>query len=108
VAGQRWRVVIKSAIEDSHVVLVCLSRKSIVRQGFYHKEIRYALEVADEQPEGAIYLIPTRLEECDIPQNLEELHYVELFKDSGYAKLLNALTIRANDVGVRVPKEHTS
>ena len=34
------------------------------------KELRKALDVADEQPEGSIYLIPVRLELCEFPDRL--------------------------------------
>lgn len=60
--GQDWQLEIPKAVRHSHIVVVCLSANSISKTGYVQKEIRYALDVADEQPEGAIYLIPLRLE----------------------------------------------
>jgi len=92
--GQEWEAVIKKAVQNSDVVLVCLSRASVERRGFAQKEIKFALDVADEQPEGTIYLIPLKLEECEIPDRLKKWHWVELFQPNGYQKLLSALRER--------------
>src|SRR5690348_11404325 len=58
--GQDWESEIRRAVRAADVVLACLTRRSISRAGFIQKEIRFALDVADEQPEGAAYLIPVR------------------------------------------------
>jgi hypothetical protein len=57
VPGQDWELEIKNAVRASDIVLVCLSRQSLTRAGFMQKEIKFALDVADEQPEGRIYVI---------------------------------------------------
>src|SRR3712207_6126465 len=56
--GQDWDQEIQKAVRAADVVLVCLSRSSITKAGYVQKEIRYALDVADEQPEGTIFIIP--------------------------------------------------
>jgi len=53
-----------------------------------------ALDTAMEQPEGQIYIIPVRLEECDAPESLHRYHRVELFEDNGYERLMQALELR--------------
>ena len=70
IAGEDWELAIRSAVRTSHVVVVCLSRAAVTKIGFVQKEIRLALDVADEQPEGSIFLIPARLEECPVPPRL--------------------------------------
>ena len=65
--GQNWHDEIEIAVRTSDVVLVCISKESLNKEGFVEKEIRYTLDVADEKPEGTIFLIPVRLEECDVP-----------------------------------------
>src|SRR5438270_7379352 len=71
--GQNWEQEIRKAVRDSDIVLVCLSPGSISKTGFVQKEIKFALDVADEQPEGTIFLIPVRLEECNVPERLKHL-----------------------------------
>ena len=92
--GQDWEREISSAVRGSSVVLVCLSRVSVTKEGFVQKEIKYALDVADEKPEGIIFIIPVRLENCDVPARLRRWQWVNLFEDSGYSRLLSALRTR--------------
>lgn len=99
VAGQNWQVEIPKAIRDSDVVIVCLSEKSINKEGYVQREIKFALDVADEKPEGTIFVIPARLEDCKVPDRLSMYHWVELFEKDGYEKLLRALHVRAGKIG---------
>jgi hypothetical protein len=57
IAGQDWELEIPKAIRASDAILVCLSRHSVTKAGYVQKEIKYALDVADEQPEGAIFIM---------------------------------------------------
>lgn len=100
IPGQDWHQVIPQAVSEADVVLVCLSRGSINKRGYVQKEIQYALDVADEQPENTIYLIPLKLEECDIPQRLRRWQWVSLFDATGYKRLLNALNHRAQSISL--------
>jgi formylglycine-generating enzyme required for sulfatase activity len=98
--GQNWPIEIPKAVRNSHVVIVCLSRHAIAKPGYIQKEIKFALDVADEQPEGTIFLIPLKLEECDVPLRLSHLHWVNYFDASGYERLMRALAKRADDLGL--------
>jgi hypothetical protein len=99
VPGVEWEVVIRDAIRDSHVVLVCLSRTSIEKTGYVQKEIKFVLDRADEMPEGRIYLIPVRLEDCVIPRRLAKWQWVDLYSPDGYERLQHALTQTAERLG---------
>jgi hypothetical protein len=100
IAGQDWQLEIPKAVRQSDVVLVCLSANSINKAGYVQKEIKYALDVADEKPEGAIYLIPLRLEDCVVPERLSKPHWVDYFKEDGFNKLLKALSFQAKLLGI--------
>jgi formylglycine-generating enzyme required for sulfatase activity len=97
--GLKWQSEIPEAVRASDVVIVCLSRKSVDKVGYVQKEIKLALDAADEQPEGHIFLIPAKLEECDVPGRLREWHWVSLFEERGYERLMRALHARAVDLG---------
>lgn len=97
--GQDWRVEIPRAVRESDVVVVCLSNKSITQEGYIQKEILFALDAAKEKPEGAIFLIPARLEDCIVPDRLSRWQWVDLFEEDGFIKLLRSLKLRANKVG---------
>jgi formylglycine-generating enzyme required for sulfatase activity len=98
--GQDWQLEIPQTVRSSDAVIVCLSTRAVTKRGYVQKEIRYSLDVADEQPEGAIFLIPLRLEECDVPQRLRRWHWVDFFDDKGYQRLLGALRARAESLGL--------
>ena len=102
--GQDWELEIRKAVREADVVVVCLS-KQFNQAGFRQKEVRLALDTAMEKPEGEIFIIPARLEECDTLESLRHLHWVDLFEESGYEKLTQALSLRAQTVGATFRKE---
>jgi len=89
--GQDWEYEIRKAIRNSYAVIVCLSKQFSKEKGYRQKELKIALEEANLLPEGEIFIIPARLEECAIPENLRRWQYVDLFEKDGYKKLLGAL-----------------
>lgn len=98
IPGQNWEVEIPKAIEVSDVILVCLSKNSVDKAGYIQKEISFALDKALEKPEGAIYIIPAKLEECDIPKRLSRYQSVDLFRTDGNKRLLESLRLRAQSL----------
>jgi formylglycine-generating enzyme required for sulfatase activity len=96
--GQDWELEIKKAVREADVVVVCLS-KQFNQRGFRQKEVRLALDTAMEMPEGEIFIIPARLEECDNLENLRKWHWVDLFESNGYEMLMRALRARADKIG---------
>jgi len=93
--GQEWKREIPKAVRASHIVLICLSSNAINKAGYVQKEIKYALDVAEEQPEGTIFLIPLKLEECDVPERLGRWHWVNYYEENGYERLMSSLRMRA-------------
>lgn len=98
--GQAWQEAIPRAVRSADVVLVCLSRSSIASAGYVQKGIKLVLDVVEEQSEGAIFIIPVRLEECDIPDRLRYLRGINLFEERGYERLVRALQYRAKELGI--------
>ena len=98
--GQNWREEIPEAVRTCDVVVVCLSRKSVSKEGYLQREIRDALYAAEEKPEGTIFIIPARLEKVDVPKRLSHWQSANLFQESGYQRLLEALKVRAKTIGV--------
>src|ERR1044072_2307797 len=89
--GQEWEDELPKAVRRSDIVIVCLSAGSITKTGYVQKEIKFALDVADEQPQGTMFIIPLKLEPCDVPGRLLRWHWVNLFEERGYEKLKRAL-----------------
>ncbi len=97
--GQDWELEIRKAVRDADVVVVCLS-KQFNQVGFRQKEVRLALDTAMEKPEGEIFIIPARLEECDNLESLRKWHWVDLFEEDGYEILMRALRVRGDRIGL--------
>lgn len=89
--GQVWDDAIRSAIGRSSHAIVCLSTRWTEKRGFVQQELDLILEEVKRQPQGAIYLIPVRLEPCDVPDRLRRWQSVDLFRSGGFVRLLDAL-----------------
>lgn len=100
--GQDWQVEIPNAIFSSDVILVCLSKNSINKEGYVQKEITFALDKAMEKPEGTIFIIPAKLEDCNVPNRLSRFHWVDLSSADGHKRLMRSLNLRAEDLGPNV------
>lgn len=107
--GQDWDTEIKRAIRSADVVVVCISRASITKEGYIQKEIKMALDIVDEKPDGTIFLVPLRLDDCEVPEKLAKYHWVDYFGEetdleNGYSKLLASLQKRKISVIKLSPK----
>lgn len=89
--GDDWELVIRRAIKQSDAIIVCMSQKAVNKTGFIQKEIRFALDRADELPEGKRYIIPVLFESCSIPERLQKWQYINLADIDSDNKLLVSL-----------------
>jgi hypothetical protein len=86
--GADWRAGIREAISARAVVfLACFSRASLAREVSYQREeLSLAIEQSRLRSREVPWLIPVRLEDCEIPdwdigggRTLRSLEYVDLF-----------------------------
>ena len=89
--GQDWQNEIRKAILKSEAVIVCLTRGFDAQHGYRHEELKLALQKTRSLPDDDVFIIPIRLEKCDMPESLQHLHRVDLFETGGYKKLIRAL-----------------
>lgn len=105
--GQNWQQEIPKAVKSSDVVILCLSKKSINKEGYIQKEIKFALDIANEKTEESIYIIPAKLEDCDVPEKFSIYQWVNLFERRGYERLLSALSLRAEQIDASLPVKNS-
>lgn len=91
--GEPWKSCISKAVRRSNFFLACLSANSVDRRGLIQKEIKYALDIWQEQLDSDIYLIPVRLEDCEIPESLRDFQAVDLFKEDGWTRLVESIQV---------------
>lgn len=90
-AGENRKMNIQNAIRHSDFFLACLSTKSVNKRGKFQKEFKEAIEIWKEKLNNDIYLIPVRLDDCEIPENLRETQCVDLFVNDGFAELIKGV-----------------
>lgn len=105
--GQLWQDSVTNAVRNSHAVIIFLSKVAIASEGFFHKELKLALDTAAEKPEGTIFIIPIRINDCFVPEILLKYQYVDYFgsdehKEHIYAHLIASLKWRAENLGINV------
>ncbi len=89
--GENWELAIKKAIRQADFFLACLSTTSINKRGWVQKELKKALDIWTEKLEDDIYLIPVRLDNCEAPESLHSLQWVNLFEKDGWDRLVRAI-----------------
>lgn len=96
--GQDWRNEINKAINRSSFFLLLLSNNSVQEGCFVQEEILEALKIVDDLPNDLIFIIPIRLENCEIPERIINLHYVDMFPDfeDAIQKIANSIKTRRN------------
>jgi hypothetical protein len=97
--GQNWQVEIQRAIRESDIVLACLSKASVQKQGYVQKEFRLALAACSERPPGKVFLIPVKLDSCEVPRiqipdlalDMAQIQWVDLGREDGLERLMTAI-----------------
>lgn len=95
--GQHWAVAIENAIDDADIVIIFLSRNSVKKEGFVQRELNYAWDISLEKPRNVIFLIPFRLDNCEVPRHLRSRQWGDYFgeeKEETYQSLLRSLKER--------------
>ncbi|HUT70159.1 MAG TPA: TIR domain-containing protein [Desulfatiglandales bacterium] len=99
--GQDWQLEIDKALEKCNFFVACLSNISVSKEGYVQKELKKGLDILDKKPEGSIYLIPVRLDNCKTPKRMESLQWCNLLDDSGgIEKLLKAIEFGCRERGL--------
>jgi hypothetical protein len=113
VPGQNWQLEIQKAIRESGVFIACLSRLSVSKQGYVQREFRIALNVYAEKPPGSIYLIPLKIDDCEVPDlqlpqlgiNLRDIQWLDYWRTDGFERLIKAIELATKSKSTLAPDE---
>ncbi len=97
--GQNWRTEIPKAIDNSDFVILCLSQTSVRKQGYLQREFRLALNKYAEKTPETIFLIPLKLDDCQVPDlqlpelgvNLRDIQWLKYWEADGFDNLVRAI-----------------
>jgi len=80
--GQHWELALRTALKQSTHVALLISQHSTTKRGYVQREQRLALDLLDEFPPDAIFILPIRLDAA-VPtfEKLHQLHWIDLFPD---------------------------
>ena len=99
--GQDWDLEIEKALRTSDAILLCFSALSVAKEGYIQREYKRAMKYLEEKPEGTIFVIPVRLDDCELPHFIREIQWVDHPGD--YDRLVMSLQVRAG--GSAMPKK---
>jgi hypothetical protein len=111
ITGKNWKISIKKAIKKSRYFIPLFSSVSVEKRGYVQREFKYAIEVFDEFPESQIYVIPCRIDDCEIPYDkLEDIEYVDLFPNwqEGMRRIIQSITSDTNYHGHETVKHEVT
>ena len=96
VPGENWQNEIVKAIKASHIFIACLSSKSVLKEGYIYtqEELQIEFNTLGKMASESIYLIPLRLDECEMPVQLLEvrlkfrdIQWIDYWKADGFEQL---------------------
>lgn len=102
-AGEDWDRARRLALAAADVVLVLCSAETTGRNGVYQRELNEALELAKDRRLGTVYLIPIRIADVPLPQELSRLHYVDHFEGAWRRRLAAGLLRATGEAREEIP-----
>jgi hypothetical protein len=101
--GGNVDLIVRKNIRNSAYIIAVLSSHAISKRGLVHKELKLALDVFDECPPDSIFLIPVRIDDCEIYEpRLESLKAVDL--SESYQDGLRQILKSIEKQGILKPK----
>lgn len=92
--GQLWKLEIQKALKDANYVILLLSEISVQKRGYVQREFKYALEYFEEKLEDDIYLIPIKINKCEVPESLSKFQWIEFKDTETFDQILQSLKIQ--------------
>ena len=106
-AGAEWDFEIRKAIRDCKGMILMLSSASVEKEGYVQKEFRWAVDRADEMPEGHHFLFWAKLDVCSTPSRLSRWQGCDLLDGgSGYDRLKEGIRLRLEQLRQNRPGVH--
>jgi TIR domain len=87
VPGQNWQNEIARSIRKARVFLLFISSTWVKSRSYVQKELKLALDVFQEMPSDEAFIVPVRLDNCTVPDELSKLHWMDLWDNTEITKL---------------------
>lgn len=94
--GQDWNYILRKSLREANFIIVLLSNTSVQKRGYVQREFKLALEYCEEKLEDDIYLIPLKIDDCEIPERLSKFQWVEYNSKECFDLVFNSLCLQRN------------
>lgn len=91
--GQDWQFFIQDALQKADFIILLLSKTSVSKRGFVQKEFRKALEYCEYKLDSDIYVIPIKIDDCDVPMNLQKFQWLE-YHNNAFEQITKAIEVQ--------------
>jgi TIR domain/Protein of unknown function (DUF3298) len=92
--GQDWNFTIKKTLREADYIIVLLSSNSVQKRGYVQREFKLALDYYEEKLDDDIYLIPLKINNCEIPSKLNKFQWTDYKEDDSFQKILQSLNLQ--------------
>ncbi|MDF2448078.1 MAG: hypothetical protein K0R26_582 [Bacteroidota bacterium] len=96
--GQNWDLMIQEALQKADFILLLLSSTSVGKRGYVQKEFNQAVIYCEEKLDSDIYIIPIKIDACQIPFKLNKFQWVEYSSTDYQNKILQAINFQRSIV----------
>ncbi len=77
IKGVDWKEEVSKAILESEFFVAVLSKTSVSKTGFVQVEVHKASKEQLKRPEGVVYFIPFKIDDCEVPIKISKFNYVD-------------------------------
>ena len=92
--GQDWNLIITKTLREADYIIVLLSHNSVQKRGYVQREFKLALDYYEEKLDDDIYLIPLKINNCEIPLKLSKFQWIDYDENDSFEKILKSLNLQ--------------
>jgi hypothetical protein len=92
--GQDWNYILRKSLREANYIILLLSHTSVQKRGYVQREFKLALEYYEEKLEDDIYLIPLKIDDCEIPERLNKFQWVEYNSEDCFNLVFSSLCLQ--------------
>ncbi len=81
--SQNYKQAVNRAIRDSDYFIALFSDNYVNKRGMFQRELNLAFDILEEFPRGATFIIPVRLDDCNLPNEISgKMNIIDLHETS--------------------------
>lgn len=95
--GQDWEFHLQDALHKADFIVLLLSKASVNKRGYVQREFKKALYYCEEKLQSDIFIIPIKIDNCEVPMNLNKFQWVE-YENNAFEQIVNSIEIQRNSL----------